>query len=264
MRPARAARAALHFLAIVVLTILTQVGGACYAAGLAAAARRSARTGILAGLILYGALTLGVLPSVAPHWGRVALPCGLAGTASPAAISLLYCALNRHYGTPEVAAAMQRIAGAMDRRHPGTVVTYLDAGFPLPVQMPLLPHLSHRDGRAIDLALFYNGRARAGAWPVGYFAFAPAASGEARVCSRPGPLRWSFDWLQPLFADTRLDHRRTADLVLLAIAEPAVSRVLLHPGLASGLGISSGKLRFAGCHAARHDDHLHLVIGPPG
>lgn len=259
---ARAARVALHLMAIVLLTVLTQVGGACYAAGLAAAAGRGARAGILVGLTLYGALTVGILPSVAPRWGRVALPCDLAGTASPAAASLLYCALNRHYGTPDVAAAMQRIAGAMDRRHPGSVVTYLDAGFPLPLQMPLIPHLSHRDGRAIDLALFYDGRARAGAWPVGYFAFAPAASGEAAVCSRPGPLRWSVDWLQPLFAGTRLDHQRTADLVLLAVADPAVSRALLHPGLASALGIGSGKLRFAGCHAARHDDHLHLVIGP--
>lgn len=249
----RTVRPASHLVALVVLTVVTQIGGACYAAGLAVAARFGARRGVAAGVLLYGALTAVVLPSAAPLWGRAALPCG-AGSA-------MYCALNRHYGTPELVAAVARIAAELHRQHPGAAVTSLDAGFPLPLRMPLLPHLSHRDGRAVDLALFYEGRAGAGAWPVGYFAFAPAAIAEAATCDRPGPMRWSLDWLQPLFGDIRLDRARTADLVRIAVADPAVRRALLHPGLARDLGVSSDKLRFAGCHAARHDDHLHLEVG---
>lgn len=43
---ARAARIALHFLAISVLTMFTQVGGACYLAGIAAAVRASTLSGL--------------------------------------------------------------------------------------------------------------------------------------------------------------------------------------------------------------------------
>lgn len=253
MMPRQAVRAALHLAAIIALTIVTQIGGACYIVGLAVAARRGVWRGIGVAVLLYGALAAVVLPLTAPFWGRAALSCG-AGSA-------LYCALNRHYGTPELAAVVGRVGAELQRRHPGSVVSILDAGFPLPLPMPLLPHLSHRDGRAVDLALFYEGRARAGAWPLGYFAFAPAAAAESVVCERPGSLRWSLDWLQPLFDGLMLDHERTADLVRIAVADPAVRRALLHPDLSRRLGIRSDKLRFAGCHAARHDDHLHIEVG---
>ncbi len=60
--------------------------------------------------------------------------------------------------------------------------------------------------------------------------------------SRSGPGRpWPGCWKRPRFG---------------------LEKVLLEPHLVRRLGLSSPLLRFQGCRAARHDDHLHLQITP--
>jgi hypothetical protein len=57
----------------------------------------------------------------------------------------------------------------------------------------------------------------------------------------------------------RLDEARTAAMVRLLAADPRVRRVFIEPHLKARLGLSGlGKVRFAGCRAARHDDHIHV------
>ena len=53
--------------------------------------------------------------------------------------------------------------------------------------------------------------------------------------------------------------RLRAALELLA-RDSRVTRVFLEPHLVRRLGASSPKLRFQGCGAARHDDHIHIEI----
>lgn len=43
----------------------------------------------------------------------------------------------------------------MAHTFPGTVTLYLDANFPFFDGFPLLPHLSHVDGRKRDIAYYY-------------------------------------------------------------------------------------------------------------
>lgn len=252
--------AVLHMTVVVGLTIITQVGGAAYLLGVALSRRFGRLSGWVGALLIYGFATVVLLPASAPLWGRVALPCGVGSTALYAPQSLLYCVLNRHYVTRRTRDAVADVARQVSKQFPGTRLTYLDAGFPLPLGLPLLPHLSHRNARSVDLSLFYQGRSNGGAWPLGYFAFSPAAGLVSPSCSQPGLLRWNLDWLQPLFAGTSLDHKRTTALVSAAAAHPDIDHVYFHPALKSALGISSNKVRFAGCHAARHDDHLHISV----
>ena len=159
----------------------------------------------------------------------------------------------------------------MARKHPGTVVSYLDGGFPLPLGTPLLPHLSHDDGRKLDLAFFYkdktSGKAlpKGGAWFVGYWAFDPAwdllKTGPG--AQRDGALRWRLDWLQWLFAEHELDRVRTADMIrslTQGSASAQVQRLFLEPYLKTALNLRSSKIGFAGWNAARHDDHLHFQV----
>jgi hypothetical protein len=40
----------------------------------------------------------------------------------------------------------------------------------------------------------------------------------------------------------------------------AIGKILLEPHLRDRLGLTSSKIRFQGCNAARHDDHLHLQL----
>lgn len=254
---------ALHLVAIIALTALTQIGGFAYLVGAVAAARIGAFRGMFAAFITYAVATAVILPALAPAWGRVALTCSSSDRSPLKPNSILYCILNRHYVSPQLRAVLDEVTEKVTGALPGSTVTYLDAGFPVPAPMPFLPHLSHRNGRAVDLALFYEGRSTGGAWPLGYFAFAPASHLVTERCTRTGVLRWSAPWLQTVFARTRLDRHRTAALASTASDHPIVDRIFLHPDLKEELGLMNGKIRFAGCNAARHDDHLHVEIAAP-
>ncbi|MFT4251117.1 MAG: hypothetical protein QM608_01360, partial [Caulobacter sp.] len=173
------------------------------------------------------------------------------------------------YARPEVRDVVAALAGHMAKAHPGTVTRYLDAGFPFFDGFPLPPHLSHRDGLKIDLAYFYRERSGAvvndgTASPIGYWAYEGPKAGEARPCAGYGRanLRWNFDALQPL-ATRRADSVRTAEALRWLSHEGrafGVKKILLEPHLKARWAPDVDMIRFQGCRAARHDDHLHLEL----
>ncbi len=269
---------------ILLLTLLTQVGGLvlwlAYGLGeLLAGRRQGGRSGrgnrgvltAAAFIALYSLTSLFILPVLAPAYGRVALNCFADSQHPYAANSILYCALNRHYVIPGTKQVLEALSDHMARKHPGTVVSYLDGGFPLPIGIPLIPHLSHNDGRKLDLAFFYKDKTsgkpipKGGAWFMGYWAFAPSWAQQQADPASPqdGFLRWRFDWLQGTFENYELDRARTADMVRFLVGSSAsrqVQRVFLEPYLKPILKLQSGKIGFAGWNAARHDDHLHFQV----
>lgn len=245
-------RIALHAILILALTLLTQVGGIAWLIGLRF--RRRLLTFVLAYAMLWSLAWL-----IAPLMGRTPLPCFGAPlrVQSPA-----YCLLMRNYVSPELAAVAHDAATQTAVTHPGTVTLALDGGFPFLDGMPLLPHLSHDDGRKMDFAFYYQsdgtylpGQTRS---PVGYWAF---ELGDETTC-RPVWLtgRWNLRWLQAIWPDRPIEPNRTAALTRLLLADPRVSKVFLEPALAARLGLTDSKLRFQGCRAARHDDHIHIQL----
>lgn len=241
-----------HGLVVVFLTLLTQVGGVAWL--LARAFRRP----LPAFVLLYAALSLAAV-YISPLTGRVALSCRAEGPLQVQ--SWFYCLTNRTYMTPALHAVAQDLADHMAATHPGTVTLALDAGFPFFDGFPLLPHLSHDDGKKLDLGFYYqaDGTYLPGATrsPVGYFAF---EQGPTECPALWPTLRWNLDWLQGVFADHALDRARMTSALAWLIADPRVGKVFVEPHLAKGLGLSSDKLRFQGCRAARHDDHIHLQL----
>ncbi len=241
-----------HILVIALLTVLTQLGGLAWLFAL------TFRRRFLAFALAYGTLW-GLAMATAPLSGRVPLPC----SGGPLVMqSILYCALNRHYVTPELRDAAQDLARQMDTRFPGTVTLALDGNFPFGDGFPLLPHLSHDDGQKLDLAFYYTdasgaylpGRARS---PIGYFAFEQGPTD----CPPAFPtLRWNLDWLQPLFRDRPLDPDRTRAVLVLLAEDPRIGRIFVEPHLARRLAVADPKIRFQGCRAARHDDHIHIQL----
>ena len=246
---------------VLVLTVLTEVLGLFVwpALGIAASGwRHAARWAWIAAGI--GAVASWMLVPVAARLGgREALPCFTHDTLGPR--TLLTCAAHRHYVRPALGKEVRAIALRVAERHPGSVVRFLDAGFPFR-GLPLLPHLSHHDGRKIDLALLYvdaEGQPiDGGGSPIGYFGY--VAPDRAPACpARWWDLRWDFEALQPLIAP-RLDRARTRTLLTVAAARPGIGKLLLEPHLTRRLGLDSHKVRFQGCRAARHDDHVHLQL----
>lgn len=244
-----------HAAIVVVLTALTQVGGVVWVVS------RWLRRPFLAFVILY-AMVWGAVQGVAPMVGRVALPCWGDPLRSQ---SVVYCALLRNFVTPELRDVAQGAAATVAAEFPGTVTLALDGGFPFGDGFPLLPHLSHDDGEKLDFAFYFAGsdgryapgRTRS---PLGYFAF--EALDKPDACPPAGlTLRWRLGWVQPLFRNMTLDKDLTAALIRAVLADQRVGRVFVEPPLALDLGLSDDRLRFQGCRAARHDDHIHVQLG---
>ncbi|MEL6977593.1 MAG: hypothetical protein AAGM38_02805 [Pseudomonadota bacterium] len=241
-----------HSLWVVFLTLLTQLGGVAWLIALLFRRR------LLVFLIAYGALAIGA-SAVAPLFGRVALSCWREGPLQVQ--SWFYCAANRVYVTPELAAALEDVAETVDAAHPGAITLVLDGSFPFIDGFPLLPHLSHDDGEKADLAFFYAddrgyapGLTRS---PIGYFAFEDGPTS----CPAAGlSLRWDLAPLQPLWREARLEPRRTRALLKALAQDPRIGKILLEPHLRDSLRLSHPKIRFQGCRAARHDDHIHVQL----
>lgn len=241
-----------HGTLIVFLTVLTQFGGAAWL--LALLFRRR----VLAFAILYLGLSASAL-AIAPVFGRVGVTCWRDGALQVQ--SWFYCLTNRTYLAPELLVALDDAAEAVAARYPGSLTLLLDAGFPFGDGFPLLPHLSHSDGRKADLAFYYRdatgyvpGVTRS---PIGYFAF---EQGPTDCAPQWPTLRWDLQPLQPLFRDIALDPDRMRFLVTRLTQDARIDRVFLEPHLTASLGMASAKVRFQGCRAARHDDHLHVEL----
>jgi hypothetical protein len=245
-------RAALHLALAAVLTVLTQLGR------LAWLISRLFRRKLLAFVLLYAGLWLGAL-MIAPIFGRVPIACLDEGPLGMR--SWVFCLANRNYVAPELKDAAEDMAAEMARTHPGTVTLALDGNFPFLNGFPLLPHLSHKDGRKLDLAFYYADQGRTlperTRSPLGYFAFEP----EPSACPPRFPtLRWDLPWLQPLWRDYAPEPARMRLALRLLSHDPRIGKIFLEPHLAAKFGSDASKIRFQGCAAARHDDRIHIQL----
>lgn len=265
-----------HFiisLLFIFLTLLTQIGGLVLLCSLPLwrwvrlrhkVLRRSIKVSILFGL--YALVATWLVPSLAPLTGRVALPCFATPAFPLQATNIGYCLLMRNYTTPELRNTIEHLSQQMAQTYQGTVVNYLDANFPFLDGFPLLPHLSHDDGEKLDLAFFYRDKTsqqllNTTPSPIGYWAYEQPRSTEVQPCQHAySLLRWDFAWLQPLFATSEIDPMRTKVLLQHLVKTAEVKKILLEPHLKHRLGLNASKIRFQGCYAARHDDHIHLQL----
>ena len=248
------------------LTVLTQVGGLIWLG-----VRLSYRTKHLwrrraLYLAVYLLATLFLVPQLAKLNGRVSLPMGKSDHLRPHTYWTVL--LNRQYVTFELRERLMAVADRLGDQFPDAQISYLDANFPFWNNFPLLPHLSHDDGRKLDLAFHYTKDGEAtNAKPAfsGYGAFVepPTNSGTRHdQCKAAG--YWQYDFSRYLSfgrrKDLEFDPVRTRDLILELIKEVPDSKVLLEPHLRERMGLSANQVRWQGCHAVRHDDHIHWEI----
>jgi hypothetical protein len=209
---------------------------------------------VLAGLAVFAT----ALSSVSVIPGRERLPCFDGDLRAGSFV--LYCLLGRNYVREGGVEVVRDAQAAVEAAFGPSPVTWLDASGPL--NLPLWPHRSHKDGRQVDLSLYYetlDGEPiRPPVWS-GYFAYEPPRSGERQPCgagSRPmdlGDPRDDRNW--------RWDEARTTALVQALIDDARVRRIFVEPHLADRMGLAGHpKVRFAGCNAARHDDHIHIDL----
>lgn len=263
----------------ILLTVFTQVGGIvlCLLIPFFRFLDRNIeqrRKRILARAVVfftfYGMVSAMLVPTLASLAGRVPLPTNNATYFQP--LNILTVACNRHYVTPKMKTSALRVAEKMNAKYPGTTIAYLDANFPFFDGFPLLPHLSHNDGRKLDVALLYTdtetGDPVNGDAPsfIGYGVHEGPRNGESNMpksCAKKG--HWWYGALESVVpqgskASMTFDEKRTATLVNLLAAERNVEKIFIEPHLKSRMGLSSSKIRYHGCHAVRHDDHVHFQV----
>lgn len=262
----------------ILLTLLTQVGGLVYLLAFLTyrwTDRLSAKRGlkityrIASFLVLYLMATFLIVPLIAKPLGRVPLPLTENNHLQP--LNVMTVLLNRHYVKPELRDAAFTAAQQLHKQFPGTTMNYLDANFPFVDGFPLLPHLSHSDGKKLDLSFCYRD-AHTGeatdACPsfIGYGICEEPLAGEvntAAACEAKG--NWQYNILRQLVPqgakkDFTFDGERTRVLVNLFAAQPAIGKIFIEPHLQKRLNLAPGKIRFHGCQAVRHDDHVHVQL----
>lgn len=178
--------------------------------------------------------------------------------------------MNRHYVIPALRDVVTQASLAIEKKHTGSIVNYLDGGFPFYDGFPLLPHLSHNDGRKLDIAFFYkdvNGSKLDDAPSViGYGVYESPRTSEVNYperCASKG--FWQYGIMERIVSQSKkrdyiFDANRTADFVNIVSKNKDVQKIFIEPHLKERLKLRSAKIRFHGCQAVRHDDHIHVQI----
>ena len=254
---------------IIVLTILTQVGGVIYVLNEVFWRKRNQKRGvkIIVFILAYCFSTFVLVPQLAKIGGRQALP--VLETKGLQPLNVLTCLLNRHYVKNEMYELITSTAQKMKSKQ--SVINYLDANFPFFDGFPLLPHLSHKDGKKLDLAFFYKNTedgSLSNSAPsfIGYGVSVESLQGEentTQFCEKQG--FWQYGLLNKLVSQSKkddfiFDEKRTKDLLKLVLKDKRTGKVFIEPHLIERMNLKHNKLRFHGCHAVRHDDHIHIQL----
>jgi len=258
-----------HLVLIILLTLTTQVGGLIYFITLVIITTKSnlyRLKRLLCFLILYSTTTFLVLPVIAPYFGREPVVSSLAIKAH----SFLYTLNNRNYVTPAVNDVLEKTAIHLQQKYPDIKIIHLDANFPFIDGFPLLPHLSHNDGKKIDITFVYEDTfgnvtnlkpARSG---YGIYEIPNISeTNQPDICLDKG--YWQYDFpkyltLGTVHSELKISEKVTSLLCEGFVKQKEVSKLFIEPHIKTRLKLFNNKVRFHGCQAVRHDDHIHIQV----
>ncbi|WP_051583904.1 hypothetical protein [Dokdonia sp. PRO95] len=258
-----------HLLLIIGLTVITQIGGIVYILTLLVFQKAKNKTflkGSTLFIFLYSIATFIVTPTLAPIFGREKIK----ETAVLEAHSFFYKFANRNYVKPELQELLDKTSKNYTKNNKNMKLIHLDASFPFFNKFPLLPHLSHNDGKKIDISLVYldaKGELTNKKPSIsGYGVFENPTIKEHNqtlICQQRG--YWQYDFpkyltLGTINKDITFSNNGTRNLVVEFLKNKNLSKVFIEPHLKSRLNLSNNKIRFHGCGAVRHDDHIHIQI----
>lgn len=250
------------------LTIFTQVGGVVYLITLIVSPKiklfknSKVKTALLFCMMYLGS-TFFIVPYIAPKFGREPVK----HSQNLKAATYLTKILNRNYVVPELNIMLKKAATQL--KETGIKISYLDANFPFINGFPLWPHFSHNDGKKIDLSFVYEdekGITNKTKSTTGYGVFEQPFHNEvnqAKICKSQGNI--FYDLAKYLTLGKKNNHLKFSNkgnqlLLAALVKQPKTSKIFIEPHLKQRLKLSNKKIRFQGCKAARHDDHIHLQI----
>lgn len=259
----------LHLISAFFITIITQIGGVIYLISVYLINNNRTRYRLKRALvftILYLFSTLLIVPKIAPLFGREKINDNQ-NLSSHFFITKLF---NRNYVKPQLNSTLRELSQKIKAHNSELKIIYLDANFPFFDGFPLLPHLSHNDGKKIDISFVYeneNGKATNLKPSIsGYGVFEKPKENEfnqTEYCKEKG--FWQYDFTKHFTFGSINDglkfSEKTTELFVLEILKHKnVNKIFIEPHLKRRLKLYHNKIRFHGCNAVRHDDHIHLQI----
>ena len=257
----------LRILIFGVLTILTQIGGIAYLISLHLNKKWKTRLKLKQGLTFLGVYfvcTLLIVPLLAPIFGREKVK----HTKGIKPTNYMTVLLNRNYVRPSLNTLLQNTEKEL--KDTGIEIHYLDANFPFINKFPLLPHLSHNDGEKIDISLIYettNGEISTAQKSVsGYGVFEspkPHEYNQIAKCINQGYFQYDYPkylTLGSINKELIFSNTGTKILVMSLLKNNLLGKLFIEPHLKQRLNLKNSRVRYQGCGAVRHDDHIHLQL----
>jgi len=252
----------LYIFIFILLTILTQVGGILFLVALWIKKKSQINT-IFIFLSLYLTSTFLLIPNISPYFGRE--PIKNSNKIEPT--NYLTILLNRNYVRPELNRLLHRTEKSLVNAP--FKIKYLDASFPFINKFPLLPHLSHNDGKKVDISFVYKNnhhivndkKSRSG-----YGVFVPIKEREynqTKVCKSKGAFQYDYPkylTLGKINEDLKFSKHGTKVLIEALLKNRELGKLFIEPNLKKRLGLTNTKVRNHGCRAVRHDDHIHIQL----
>lgn len=249
------------------LTVLTQIGGVVFLISLFINKkwmREFKFKSLLTFSVLYLFTTFFVIPFLAPIFGREKINHSI--KIKPT--NYFTVILNRNYVVPELNLLLNKSEKLL--KNTDIEIHYLDANFPFINNFPLLPHLSHNDGKKIDLSLIYetkSGKISKEQKSIsGYGTFEnPKANEFDQVQKCLSNDYFQYDYpkhltLGKINKDLVFSLTGTKKLINSLLAQKELGKLFIEPHLKHRMSLNSPKIRYHGCRAVRHDDHIQIQL----
>ena len=259
----------LHLFIFAFLTIVTQIGGIVYLLSLAlhkniSANFRGKKT--LLFLALYVFSTFLVVPNIAPFFGREKVK----HSEKIKPTTFMTILLNRNYVVSDLnklLAEAEKQLAFLDKK---IEIRYLDANFPFIDGFPLPPHLSHNDGKKIDISFVYEKEnsvfCNEKKSISGYGVFEEPRKNEVnqpKKCKNTGYFQYDFAkylTFGKINKSLIFSEKGTKILINSILQNKNLGKLFIEPHLKNRLQLNNNRVRFHGCRAVRHDDHIHIQL----
>lgn len=251
----------------IILTILTQIGGVVYLLSDYIAKKSKVKLklkGLISFIVIYLFSTFVIVPFIASFFGREKIIC----SEKIQPTNQMTIILNRNYVKPELNTFLKRVESNLTNTN--VTINFLDANFPFFDGFPLLPHLSHNDGNKLDLSLVYetkNGKITDKQKSnSGYGVFEEPNSKEfnqINKCLSNGYFQYDYPKYLTFGIKNRelvFSKKGTKVLIEAILKEENLGKLFIEPHLKERLQLKNVKIRYHGCRAVRHDDHIHIQL----
>lgn len=267
MRNSNLSLVAIRFLIFTILTLVTQIGGVVYLMAIYFYKRFSiekTRMKVSVAMVLYLLMSYSVVPLLATFLGRERVNI----TEKIRPTSYITVLLNRNYVKPEMNELLAKTEKVLKDTH--IEIRFLDANFPFFDGFPLLPHLSHKDREKLDLSLVYeesNGRiVNEKRSRTGYGVFEEPDDTEynqTEDCKSKGYFQYDYPkylTLGEINKDLNFSSNGTKKLIGALLSNTELGKMFIEPHLKTRLSLTDSRVKFHGCGAVRHDDHIHIQL----